>query len=124
MLFESVTLHRRFPYAVLGGFMLLDRGAAEDASHCRNSTFVNTHRRLRLFTGRTDPAGRDEQYERLYVALVEATPFAGSVQLFRAGDAEREVQLDDAFDELLTLVAERNPDFYEFADGGLRRVQA
>lgn len=24
MLFESVTLHRRFPYAVLGGFMLLD----------------------------------------------------------------------------------------------------
>lgn len=123
MLFESVTLHRRFPYAVLGGFMLLERGAAEDASQRRNSTFVNTHRRLRLFTGRTDPAGRDEQYERLYVGLVDATPFAASAQLFRAGDSEREVPLDDAFDELLALVAERNSDFYEFLDGRLRRVQ-
>ena len=123
MLFESVTLHRRFPYAVLGGFLLLDRGAAEDASSRRNSTFVNTHRRLRLFSGRTDPAGRDEQYEHLYVALIEATPSSATAQLFRAGDSEREVQLDDAFDELLTLVAERNPDFYEFVDGRLRRVQ-
>ena len=103
--------------------MLLDRGAADDASNRRNSTFVNTHKRLRLFTGRTDPAGRDEQYEGLYVALVEATSFAASVQLFRAGDSEREVQLDDAFNELLTLAAERNPDFYEFVDGRLRRVQ-
>lgn len=123
MLFESVTLHRRFPYAVLGGFMLLDHGAATDASKRRNSTFVNTHKRLRLFTGRSDPSGRDEQYERLYVALVEATPFASSARLFRAGDNEHEVQLDEAFDELLTLVAERNPDFYEFVDGRLRRVR-
>ena len=103
--------------------MLLDRGAAEDASARRNSTFLNTHKRLRLFTGRTDPAGRDEQYEHLYVALIDATPFAATAQLFRAGDSEREVQLDDAFDELLTLVAERNPDFYEFEDGRLGRFQ-
>lgn len=123
MLFESVTLHRRFPYAVLGGFMLLDRGAAEDTSNRRSSTFVNTHKRLRLFSGRSDPAGRDEQYERLYVALIEATPFAASARLFQAGDSEREVQLDSALDELLVLVAERNPDFYEFVDGRLRRVQ-
>ena len=27
MLFESVTLHRRFPYAVLGGFLFLDKDA-------------------------------------------------------------------------------------------------
>ena len=30
MLFESTTLHRRFPYAVLAGFVFLDRGAAKD----------------------------------------------------------------------------------------------
>lgn len=123
MLFESVTLHRRFPYAVLGGFMLLDRGAAADGSNRRSSTFLNTHKRLRLFTGRIDSAGRDEQYEHLYVALVDATPFAAGVQLFRAGDSEHEVQLDDAFDELLALVAQRNPDFYEFEGGRLRRVR-
>jgi hypothetical protein len=30
MLFESVTLHRRFPYAVLAGFLFLDVGAESD----------------------------------------------------------------------------------------------
>jgi hypothetical protein len=29
MLFEAVTLHRRFPYAVLGGFFLFDKGKLE-----------------------------------------------------------------------------------------------
>jgi hypothetical protein len=122
MLFESVTLHRRFPYAVLGGFMILDSGAAGDGSIRRNSTFINTHKRLRLFTGRTDPAGRDEQYEHLYIGLVNATPFKASMKLFRAGDSDNPVKLDRCFDELLSLVAERNPDFYDFVDGKLKRV--
>lgn len=46
-----------------------------------------------------------------------------SARLFRAGDSEREVELDEALDELLALVAERNADFYEFVDDRLRRVQ-
>ncbi|HYC89921.1 MAG TPA: hypothetical protein VEO54_11970 [Thermoanaerobaculia bacterium] len=43
MLGEAVTLHRRFPYAVLGGFLFLDSGAAHDASDQRSSTFRNAH---------------------------------------------------------------------------------
>lgn len=122
MLFESVTLHRRFPYAVLGGFFFLDKDAENDSSDTRHSTFHNAHRRLRLFTGRADPAGRDEQYERLYVALVEASPFQASARFFLAGEPERPVELDVVFNELLGLVAERNPDFYEWVDGNLHRV--
>lgn len=124
MLFESVTLHRRFPYAVLGGFMLLDQGAEKDGTAKRRSTFLNAHQRLRLFSGRSDPAGRDEQYERLYVCLVDASPFNAAIRFYLAGTPGEDVQLDEALNELLTNVAERNPDFYEFVDGKLRRASA
>lgn len=112
MLFESVTLHRKFPYAVLGGFFILDKGAAEDGSNKRTSTFLNAHRRMRLFTGRSDPAGRDEQYERLYIVLVDATPFDASMRVFEAGHPDAELPLDRAMDLLLRTAAERDPDFY------------
>jgi len=58
MLYESTTLHRRFPYAVLAGFVFLDKGAANDQTEKRKSTFLNAHRRFRMFTDRNDPAGR------------------------------------------------------------------
>ena len=47
MLFEAVTLHRRFPYAVLGGLFFLAMEAAEDATKRRRSTFLNAHGRMR-----------------------------------------------------------------------------
>jgi hypothetical protein len=124
MLFEAVTLHRRYPYAVLGGFLLLDKDAETDGSDRRNSTFYNVHRQLRLFTGRVDPAGRDEQYERLYVGLVDASPTKASAKFFLAGEPETPIALDDAFDELVGLVAERNPDFYEAVDGLIAPVES
>jgi len=40
MLFESITLHRRFPYAVLAGFLLLDKEAAADDTGRRRTTFA------------------------------------------------------------------------------------
>jgi len=120
MLMEAVTLHRRFPYAVLAGFFFLDGGAEKDGTGKRRSTFINAHARLRLFTGRNDPAGRDEQFERLYLALVDAAPpFQGKVRVYEVGNATKEVPLSEAFHELMALVAERNPDFYECVDGKL-----
>jgi hypothetical protein len=112
MLGEAVTLHRRFPYAVLGGFLFFDKGAAEDNSEQRSSTFLNAHRAFRIFTGRADPAGRDEQYEAFYFGLVDATPFQSTVHLTLAGTPEKDISLDHALDSLLRLVVERDPDFY------------
>ena len=112
MLGEAVTLHRRFPYAVLGGFMFFDEGAASDGSDQRSSTFLNAHRAFRIFTGRSDPSGRDEQYERFYFGLVHATPFHAIVTFTLAGEPHPDLTLDGALDVLLRLLVERNPDFY------------
>lgn len=116
LLNEAVTLHRRFPYAVLGGFFFIDEDAASDGTDRRQSTFLNAFPRFRLFTGRQDPAGRDEQYERLYLVLVSANPFTPTWRCFHMTDSKNEVSLDEALDALIDLVVERNFDTYE-ADG-------
>lgn len=120
MLFEGVTLHRRFPYAVLGGLFFFDAGAEHDATARRRSTFRNAHNRLRLFTGRNDPGGRDEQYEHLYILLLDASAQHANFRMFCVGDPDNEVPLDRALEDLLRATAVRNPDFYEYDDGTLR----
>lgn len=122
LLFESVTLHRRFPYAVLAGFFLLDRHAAEDGTDQRQSTFVNAHDRLQLFTGRDDPADREEQYERLYVRLIDAEADPVHLKLYLAGRTDEAVPFASIVDELVSLVAKRNPDFYQERRGRLNPV--
>jgi hypothetical protein len=122
MLFEGVTLHRRFPYAILAGFFLLDKESATDGTEKRSSTFVNAHKRLRMFTGRTDPAGRDEQFERLLLLLLDANPFQPKYSVYAVGNPDEEISLDRAFDDLIAIIAERNPDFYQTTDGGLERA--
>lgn len=108
LLFESVTLHRRFPYAVLVGFFVLDAAAAHDGTDRRESTFRNAHQRLSLFTGRRDPDGRDEQLECLYVGLVDAKPEGSSLRLFEAGAPESEVSWEEVVERVMGLIAERN----------------
>lgn len=120
MLFEAVTLHRRFPYAVLGGMFFFDAGAESDATNRRRSTFLNAHSRFRLFTGRDDPGGRDEQYEHLYILLLDASATHANFRMFCVGDPENEVPLERAVEDLLRATAIRNPDFYEYVDGKLR----
>ena len=123
MLMEAVTLHRRFPYAVLGAFFIFDKEAQNDQTGRRKSTFMNAHARLRLFTGRNDPAGRDEQFERFYLMLLDVSSDTAPVRSFEVGKAETPIQLSEILDELLRIAAERNPDFYEFDSGNLRSVQ-
>ncbi|MEM6942135.1 MAG: hypothetical protein AAF416_17025 [Pseudomonadota bacterium] len=119
MLFEAVTLHRRFPYAVLGGLFFLDQGAATDGTDRRRSTFLNAHTRLRLFTGRDDPGGRDEQYERLYIVLLDASSGHANFAAYLVGEPDKPVPVSDALDDLLQVTAIRNPDFYDYANGEL-----
>ena len=122
MLFEAVTLHRRFPYAVLGGLFFLDYGASRDGTERRASTFLNAHTRLRLFSGREDPGGRDEQYERLYIVLLEASSTHADFKTFQVGFPDRPIPMARILDELLSVVAVRNPDFYEYKKGKIVTV--
>ena len=119
---EAVTLHRRFPYSVLSGWLFLDAQAADDYTDRRRSTFENVFPRFRLFTGRQDPAGREEQFERLYVLLVNANPFDPSINCYHVADQTQKVDIDEALTELVDLVGERNFDLYEAVDGKIRRI--
>lgn len=118
LLVEAVTLHRRFPYAVLAGFLFLDHHAANDGTLRRKSTFENAFPRLRLFTRRPDPTGREEQFERLYLLLVDSNPFQPVVTAYEVNDLDTPVELDAALDDIVQLVAERNFDLYEATDNG------
>ncbi len=122
MLMEAVTLHRRFPYAVLCALFFLDKEAAKDDTGRRRSTFANAHQRLQLFTDRPDPAGREEQFERFYLLLLDASPGKAQIEAYRVGHPKTAVPLDDILNDLLQLVAQRNPDFYEFDGGSLKRA--
>lgn len=120
---EAVTLHRRFPYAVLSGWLFLDAQAEHDGTARRNSTFHNAFTRLRLFTGRQDPAGREEQFERLYLLLLDANQFQPQITCYHVADPTRPVNLDTAMTELVGLLSERNFDLYEADPGGnVRKV--
>lgn len=122
MLMEAVTLHRRFPYAVLGAFFFLDKDAANDGTGKRRSTFLNAHTRLQLFTGRNDPADREEQFEKFYIILLDASPESVTLQPYAVGDPGTELSMDELINDLLRLVVQRNPDFYEFVDGNLQKA--
>lgn len=102
--------------------MFIDKDARNDRTPRRNSTFDNAFPRLRLFTGRDDVAGREEQYERLYIALVDANPFAPSFECYRADDPTTQLTIEAAFDDLIDLLAERNFDMYEAHAGRLRAL--
>lgn len=122
LLFEAVTLHRRFPYAVVLGFLFLDAGAQYDGTDRRAPTFANAHQRLALFSDRRDPGDRDEQFESLYVGLVDAQPGGSRADLFAVGAPDVPVSLDDALADAVRLVAVRNPDFYAVRDGHVVRA--
>lgn len=122
MLFEAVTLHRRFPFAVLAGVFFFDKGAAKDGTSRRNSTFENANNRFRIFTGRDDPAGRDEQFERMYLALLDCDQDPPTGDFYYVGDDPEPVELEEMFDDFVRQVAERNPDFYEYHKGNIRKV--
>jgi hypothetical protein len=125
LLFESITLHRRFPYAVLVGLFFFDEGAKTDHTVTRKSTFDNAHDRLELFKGRIDPAGRDEQYEHLYIGLLRSgrgkTPPA--CQFYPVGKPDTDLPLDGIVDETLRTIAIRNADMYTYANGRLEGLR-
>ena len=123
LLIEAVTLHRRFPYAVIAGFLFLDHHAATDGTEKRKSTFENAFPRMKLFTRRPDPEGREEQFERLYLLLLDSNSFQPSVRCYEVSDPDTEISISDALDDLVELIGERNFDLYEaVGDGSIRKL--
>ncbi|MEM6334020.1 MAG: hypothetical protein AAF823_11855 [Planctomycetota bacterium] len=122
LLFECITLHQRFPFAVLVGLFLLDAAAKQDQTDARSSTFSNAHRRLKLFDGRADREGRDEQFEQLYVVTLDTSGEKPAVKFYRVGQENKDLCFDQVVEDTLRAVAMRNPDFYEFEGGKLTKL--
>jgi len=107
MLFESTTLHRRVPYAVLRGFSFLDASAGNDGN---GST---PERRSQC-----PPADEDVHLER------RSCREAGAVRedLHRPGSSGSRrfiSRVPRRGTDLIGMVADRSPDFYEVLDGEL-----
>ena len=77
---------------------------------------------FQLFTGREDPGGRDEQYERLFIVSLDASSAHARFEAYAVGEPEVPVPMRHVLDQLVSLVAIRNPDFYEYKDGKLVSV--
>lgn len=121
MAMEAVTLHRRFPYAVLAGVFFLPEDASADGTEKRKSTMDNAHDSFRLFTGRSDPAGREEQFERFFFVRYSLEGQAPGYEIFEAGKPDAVISIDKMFEELLNLVVERNSDSYELVGATLKK---
>ena len=118
MLAEATTLHKRFPYAVLGGIFLFDARAAMDSPDGK-STYHRAHDALEAFAGRESHADADERIEALALGLISPD---NSVRLSWVGDAAQDITLEEFITYMLREVAARNADHFEFVDGKLRKA--
>jgi hypothetical protein len=118
LLSEATTLHQRFPYAVVGGLFMFDRGAAVDSTSNRVSTFVTAHEYFRAFNNRSTQANAVQKFEALGIALYQSEhPF--EVLFHNCGKPESSESIETFFSRLLEMVAERNPDRFRFSNGKL-----
>jgi hypothetical protein len=55
---------------------------------------------------------------------MDASPEKVDVRAYSIGEMKKPVSLSDVFDNLVRLVAERNPDFYEEVKGNLVSIRS
>src|ERR1035437_6516746 len=95
-----VTLHPRFPYAVMAGFLFMDHAPETllyNASQIDVPKCLSPPEAIHPPTGdflmamdRPDPSGQG-QFERLYFLLVVSNPFSSSIRAFEVNDGSSEV---------------------------------
>ena len=59
------------------------------------------------------------RYERLYIVLLDASTSHANFKAYLVGGPDTPVPMARALDELLSVAAIRNPDFYEYEAGNL-----
>ncbi|MDQ3489385.1 MAG: hypothetical protein M3468_16855 [Acidobacteriota bacterium] len=119
---EATGYHKRQPYAVMIGVLFLPIDSCEDGKKDNPSSFGSWVRHLRPYAGRTKPDDEPDKFEKIYIALYDATtpdlhffdvswdpPRNGRPKLLRS---YREF-LDDMYVEYL----KRNGTEFAWADG-------
>lgn len=123
LVFEVTTLHKRFPYAVVGGlFFLYEDAKSDHKGRARISTFERAHQVFRVFNGRAGHRNEESKFEYLAVGLYGADP--PRYGLYPAGDARRPITFGRFLDRLLQAVADRNPEDFVFHKGRMWKPTA
>lgn len=123
LVFEVTTLHKRFPYAVVGGLFFLYEDASKDnVGRARISTFDRAHQVFKIFNRRLGHRNEEAKFECLAVGLYNSHP--PRYQLFEAGNPKKPISFNSFLSELLRQVAERNPEDFVFQNGHLLKPSA
>lgn len=112
LMFESVTLHGRFPFAVLGALLILDKAAYSDSTPRRHSTFGQANSKLKLYSGRKHYSEASEKYELIGLGIYDANSSSKDFELFEVGEAPKRIDESEFYDRLSSLVKQRNPEIY------------
>ena len=116
LIFEVTTLHKRFPYAVVGGlFFLYEDAKTDHKGRARISTFERAHQVFKVFNARSGHRNEESRFEYLAIGLYGANP--PRYKLYPAGDPRRAITFGQFLEELLQAVAERNPEDLVFHKG-------
>ncbi|MHB8605040.1 MAG: hypothetical protein ACYDCK_07250 [Thermoplasmatota archaeon] len=110
MLAEATTLHKRFPFAVLGGLFFFDKRAAHDSATGKRSTYLRAHRGFKQFSSRLSHADAEEKYEYFALGLCDAT----SYEMSWVGEPTKPITLQQYLTAILQRVAEVNSDHFDF----------
>lgn len=111
---ESITLHLRFPFAVVAClFAMPERSMQDKGSQMKSSTFERAAKLYGTISGRVAYGDPAEKFENVTLMLHRplsdpAAPEDAWVQLYRAGSMEK-VSEDDYFLDLRELYNQRNP---------------
>jgi hypothetical protein len=121
LVFEVTTLHKRFPYSVVGGILFLHYDAKTDnkGSKARISTFSRAHQLLKMFNKRLGTRNEDTKFEYLAIGVYKDDPV--DYELYEAGEPTRQISLGEFIEKLLVAVAERNPEDFVYDHGRLLR---
>lgn len=57
-----------------------------------------------------------------YVLLLDSNPFTPSIRAYEVNDGNTEVDLDEAFASMISIVGERNFDLYDGTDGKITKM--
>jgi hypothetical protein len=113
LVFEVTTLHKRFPYAVVGGLFFLYHDARRDnVGQARISTFERAHQVFKIFNRRLGHRNEEAKFEYLAIGTYKSDP--PGYRLFETGQPDKPVSFDSFMGELLRLVAERSPEEFVF----------
>lgn len=121
LVFEVTTLHKRFPYSVVGGILFLYEDAKTDnkGSQARISTFARAHQLLKMFNRRSGTRNEDTKFEHLAIGAYKDDPV--TYELYEAGEPSRQISFAAFIEKLLVAVAERNPEDFVYEHGRLLR---